>query len=107
MSAAKVTAATIKALTILKDTNFEKRMTMSSFALEMWADSGMHTSSKNTGNGACSGKAAWLVAGSYLAKLAKQKLVYKDHDEGSTKVRITEEGRRVLRESQTTTDEKQ
>ena len=60
-----------KALLILKETNFEKGMSAAGFAKKMWPDSNMHTSSKNTGHGSCTGKAAWLCGGSYLAKLRK------------------------------------
>lgn len=38
----------------------------------LWPDSNMHTKSSNSGtNGSCRGKAAWLCAGSYMAKLSR------------------------------------
>lgn len=46
-------------------------MSAHEFATQMWEDSDMHKRVKNTGNGACAGKGAWLCAGSYLAKLIK------------------------------------
>jgi hypothetical protein len=75
----KLTEAQAKALTILKDARYDKGMSCRWFALLMWPDSNMHTTSKNTGNGSCAGKAAWLCAGSYLAKLRKKGWV-SNHD---------------------------
>ena len=84
-----------KALEILRGTSFSNAMTMRRFAEAMWPQSIMHTSVKNTGNGATSGKAAWLVAGSYLAKLQKLGLVRKTID-SATMVYLTNEGRKRL-----------
>ena len=62
----------IKALNIIKD---NPGLSARLFAKLMWPDSSMHTSVKNTGNGATAGKAAWLCGGSYIAKLRKKGLV--------------------------------
>lgn len=67
-----MTETQFKALTILKDTTWGKGYSAAGFAEKMWPDSNMHKSSKNTGNGSCRGKAAWLCGGSYLAKLRKK-----------------------------------
>ncbi len=64
-----------KALIFLQHTGFDKPMAAREFALKMWPKSNMHTTSKNQGNGATRGKAAWLCGGSYLAKLQKKGLV--------------------------------
>lgn len=66
----------LKALKILKDTDYFKPMRPGQFALKMWPDSDMHTKVKNTGNGATTGKGAWLCGGSYLSKLQKKGLVH-------------------------------
>lgn len=67
-----ITKAQEKALNILKGTSYLDGLSATEFAQQMWKGSKMHTSSKNTGNGACIGKAAWLCGGSYLAKLKKK-----------------------------------
>ena len=67
-----ITKSQEKALNILKETSYLNGLSASQFAQHMWKDSNMHTTSKNTGNGACRGKAAWLCGGSYLAKLRKK-----------------------------------
>lgn len=45
------------------------------FAMMFWPDSDAHNKVSNQGNGACHGKAAWLMAGSYIGKLRKKGLV--------------------------------
>lgn len=50
-------------------------ITASRFAELLWPESYMHKKSSNQGNGACTGKAAWLTAGSYIGKLRKKYLV--------------------------------
>ena len=42
------------------------------FGVKMWPDSKAHRKISNGGNGAQSGKAGWLMAGSYLGKLRKK-----------------------------------
>lgn len=87
----------VKALTILEKTSFTETMRPTEFARLMWPDANMHTSTKNTGNGATVGKAAWLCAGSYLAKLRKLRLVSKfSSDDGYF---ITQEGKEKLSKS--------
>jgi hypothetical protein len=65
-----ITNSQKRALLILKETSITNRMMPREFALKMWPDSNMHNTTKNTGNGACRGKAAWLCGGSYIGKLA-------------------------------------
>lgn len=72
----KITVAQINALIILKNTSIESTITARDFSKKMWPDSSMHTSVKNTGNGATAGKAGWLCGGSYLRRLYKIGLVY-------------------------------
>ena len=64
-----------RALEILADSSYDKPIGAREFAQKMWPDSLMHTKVKNTGNGACTGKGAWLCGGSYLAKLRIKNLV--------------------------------
>lgn len=66
-----------QALNILKDTTIDNPMTCRTFAEKMWPDSRMHKKVSNQGNGATTGKAAWLCAGSYLSKLKYKGLVEK------------------------------
>lgn len=80
---------TLKALTILKDTTYREPMYCRDFALRMWPDSNMHRKVSNQGNGATTGKAAWLCAGSYLSKLKTKKLV---SNHGTSGYYITSEG---------------
>lgn len=63
-----------EALIIIENSSYDNPINCSWFAKQFWPDSNMHLKSSNTGNGACRGKAAWLCAGSYLAKLAKKEL---------------------------------
>lgn len=90
-----MTVSQRKALNILKNTSYEKGKTARYFALEMWPDSNMHTKVKNTGNGATTGKGAWLCAGSYLAKLIKKGWVSRPHNDFFTFC-ITSEGRKQI-----------
>lgn len=69
-----------EALTILKDTEYLKTITASKFAELFWPDSDMHRTVRNTGNGACAGKVAWLCAGSYMGKLRKKNLIANGKD---------------------------
>lgn len=88
-----------QALSILRETTWQNPMRVAEFARRMWPDSNMHASSKNQGNGATRGKAAWLCGGSYLAKLQKLKLVYKtyaDNGNGVSVAYITELGKQRL-----------
>lgn len=73
----KLSNRCIQALEILSEYTYNEPISAMGFADKFWKDSdtNMFTSSKNTGNGACRGKAAWLCAGSYLAKLRKKGLV--------------------------------
>jgi hypothetical protein len=65
----------LEALMYLRNNSINKPITAAYFAQLMWPNSSIHTKISNTGNGACSGKAAWLCGGSYLGKLKKKKLV--------------------------------
>lgn len=93
----KLTKYQIKALTILKDTSWVNQMNATFFAQQMWPDSNMHKTVSNQGHGATRGKAAWLCAGSYLAKLHKKDLVCVDY---SSRIGyyIYVKGLRLLRE---------
>ncbi len=71
-----LTNAQLKALKILSATSYSNPISAAGFAEKMWPDSNMHTSSKNQGHGATTGKAAWLCGGSYLAKLKKKGWIY-------------------------------
>lgn len=62
----------LKALKLIKK---HPGITASRFAELMWPKSDMHKKSSNQGNGACTGKAAWLAAGSHIGKLRKMYLV--------------------------------
>lgn len=68
------------------------------FGWAMWPDSKMHTKVSNTGNGACQGKAGWLCAGSYLAKLANKGYIKRlwDCTGGLSGYAITAEGKEEL-----------
>ena len=74
-----ITAKTYKALKILEHTRNLRVMTAKDFALAFWGNDEskqyLFTAVSNSGNGACSGKKAWLCAGSYLSALYKRKLV--------------------------------
>lgn len=50
----------------------------------------------NQGNGACSGKKAWLCAGSLLGRLAKAGLVYRDYRNEPPRYIITDKGKQEL-----------
>lgn len=50
----------------------------------------------NQGNGACSGKKAWLCAGSLLGRLAKAGLVYRDYRNETPRYIITDKGKQEL-----------
>ena len=75
-----ITEKTYKALKVLEKTNTLKTMTANSFAILLWgmdeSKSYLFTAVSNGGNGACSGKKAWLCAGSFLGRLAKKGLVH-------------------------------
>lgn len=62
----------LQAMTII---NEHPGITASRFAELLWPESYMHKKSSSQGNGACTGKAAWLTAGSYIGKLRKKYLV--------------------------------
>lgn len=62
-----------KALEILQNSD---GMTAKDFARKWFGDEhDIWKRVSNQGNGACSGKGAWLWAGSYLAKLEKDRIV--------------------------------
>lgn len=67
----------IRALEILENTSYSETMTATTFGRLLWPGHQMHRITKNTGNGACRGKAGWLLAGSYLNRLIKKGLVRK------------------------------
>lgn len=70
-----ISEKTHKALSILAD---NPNISATSFAEKFWGeDSKMFQMTKNIGHGATKGSAAWLCAGSYLAKLAGKGLVFK------------------------------
>jgi predicted metal-binding transcription factor (methanogenesis marker protein 9) len=56
------------------------------------------TAVSNQGEGACAGKKAWLCAGSYLCRLAKQGLVYRHMmRDGKVLFFLSEKGREALK----------
>lgn len=67
------------ALKVLENTSPVAPMTANLFAHQLWGGDEtkrhLFTAVSNSGNGACSGKKAWLCAGSLLGKLAKRGLV--------------------------------
>lgn len=67
------------------------------FAQFMWGetDTNMFTKHSNQGHGACSGKAAWLCAGSYTGRLQKLGLVTK-YRFNSGWVCLTDKGREEM-----------
>lgn len=85
-----------RALTILSDTTTEKPMSCRKFARLMWPDSHMHLKVSNQGNGATRGKAAWLCAGSYLAKLKRSGFVDNFNTKNGYGYYITENGKQLL-----------
>lgn len=82
-----------EALTIIQNSSYDRPINCSWFAKQFWPDSNMHLKSSNTGNGACRGKAAWLCAGSYLAKLKNKGLT----NNGLRGYYITKEGLKKLK----------
>ena len=69
------------------------------FADKMWGDTktNMFTKRSNQGNGACTGKAAWLCAGGYTGVLVKKGFVRK-HPVYPTDawIALTEEGKKEI-----------
>lgn len=61
---------------------------------QLWPDSDMHRRDSKSGNGNTKGKAGWLCAGSYYAKLRKTGFVRYDPFDRTTY--ITEEGKVAL-----------
>lgn len=72
MKGNKPTKRCLEALTILKE---KGHLSSRAFAEFFWPGHHMHRKISNQGNGACSGKAAWLAGGGYLNKLKKKGLV--------------------------------
>lgn len=66
---------TIKQYEALKLIKAFPGMNAKRFAMLFWPNSPAHTKTSNQGNGACHGKAAWLMAGSFVGKLRKKGLV--------------------------------
>ena len=65
------------------------------FAEFFWPGHHMHRKISNQGHGACSGKAAWLAGGGYLAKLRKRGLVRSYFNDTFSYV-LTQEGKKIL-----------
>ena len=76
-------------------------MTANTFAAQYYAGTKneyLLTAVSNQGEGACAGKKAWLCAGSYLGRLAKQGLVYRHMTrDGKVLFFITEKGREAIK----------
>lgn len=74
-----ITPKTYKALKVLENTSPLSPMAANFFACRLWGKDEdkkhLFLAVTNIGNGACSGKKAWLCAGSLLGKLAKRGLV--------------------------------
>jgi hypothetical protein len=82
-----------KALRILSN---HPAITYSGFAEKMWPDNPMHQKASNGGHGSQRGKAAWLCAGSYLAKIQKKGYFYTLLN---GEFRLTQLGKDALREA--------
>lgn len=88
---------TIRALRILEQTDWNCTMSAQGFARQMWPDSPMHTKRSKGGHGTQIGKAAWLVGGSFLAKLVSKGLVCRDFVRLGNGFYISSNGREALR----------
>lgn len=97
-----VTPKTRRALTILAGAKDPLHgITANTFAAQYYAGTDKEyllAAVSNQGDGACVGKKAWLCAGSYLARLVKQGLVYRHMTrDGKVLFFITEKGRDALK----------
>lgn len=63
------------------------------FARKMWPDSPAHRCTYRSGHGSARGKGAWLCAGSFVGKLIKKGLAWKEWKGGYT---ITRKGQEAL-----------
>lgn len=99
-----ITDKTYKALKILSAATWERPMHAKDFALLLWGNDPskeyLFNSNTNTGNGACSGKKAWLCAGSLLSKLTKRGLVHRfaRNKEEWHGYLLTEKGKQAIKE---------
>ena len=98
----KITPKTRRALEVLADANDPLHgMTANTFAAQYYSGTEneyLLSAISNQGEGACAGKKAWLCAGSYLARLAKQGLVHRRFTrDGKALFSITEKGREALK----------
>lgn len=92
-----ITPKTRKALEILRD---NPGLTANRFAAKYFTDPEheyLFTAVSNQGEGACSGKKAWLSAGSLLGRLRKQGLVAQGHLTNPPRWFITASGMAALR----------
>ena len=86
---------TYEALKIIRD---NRRIYPMRFAQLFWKDNrSLFTKMSNSGNGAVAGKAAWLCAGSFVAKLKKRGFVWVDCVFGTEYI-ITQEGNKAIEE---------
>lgn len=88
----KLTKFQIKALTIIKNNPGIRARGLSK---KLWPDSETHKRNYKSGYGTAIGKGAWLIAGSYVAKLIKKGWVKE-----RAGYQITTEGKRVLLDSE-------
>jgi len=99
-----VSPKTRRALAILATAGEPLRgtgMTANTFATQYYAGTKneyLLTAVSNQGEGACAGKKAWLCAGSYLGRLAKQGLVRRHMTrDGKILFFLTEQGRDAIK----------
>ena len=104
MPAEKIISLTPSRRKALEILNKSSSLTAGSFAVQYYTEPRhqyLFTAVSNQGNGACAGKKAWLCAGSFLGKLAKEGLVRREYDRwrGLWMFHITEKGKDALRTS--------
>ena len=91
-----------KVLKILSGRKWDFPICPRDLALELWSNDPskeyLFNANTNTGNGACSGKKAWLCAGSLAGKLIKKGLAERVYIGWSVRYRITAKGLRKIEE---------
>lgn len=95
-----MTETTYRALKAIEPGTIQRGITAKALAVKLWgndpARQDLFTAVSNQGNGACSGKKAWLCAGSLAGKLRKKGLIAFDRNLNG--YYLTEKGRITIRE---------
>lgn len=94
-----ITKKQAKALRIIDGTPWPG-ISASRFARAYYDEPGqqyLFSAVSNQGNGACSGKKAWLCAGSLLGRLTKAGLIYRDYRNEIPRYTITDKGIQELK----------